>query len=34
MAAHADLFALVHDRCLARLQGVLPNRSDRATMRS
>lgn len=33
IAAHADLFALAHDRCLARLQGALPNRPGHATMR-
>lgn len=34
MAAHVDLFALAHDRCLARLQGALPHRPGHATQRS
>jgi hypothetical protein len=34
IAAHADLFALARDRCLARLQGTLPHRSGHATRRS
>ena len=33
IAAHADLFALAHDRCLARLQGALPKRPSHATLR-
>jgi hypothetical protein len=34
IAAHADLFALAHDRCLARLQGALPTRPSHATLRA
>jgi hypothetical protein len=33
IAAHADLFALAHERCLARLQGALPHRPGHATPR-
>ncbi len=33
LAAHTDVFALAHDRCLARLQGVLPNRPDHTKLR-
>jgi hypothetical protein len=34
IATQADLFALAHDRCLARLQGALPHRPGHATPRS